>query len=942
MQMKRISTFWLVLCALLALPFSGSAQGVTKTLFDFQQNNLGLTVGTSASQDGNLSGRDIVNGDVTMRATSSGTMHARYYYLASRGNQLQVIKDGRLRFTAAEGKVITKVEFVLSTTQIHWSVDLGGGTLSADMKTWEGAATSVRFLGTGTNYIDSIYVTTATVVTPQADQFTEVSSLAELNALADGTLARLTLSNAQVTARGIDGWTVYVQDATAAAHFYLMDDDLQAGDVLNGTIEVTKYTQTGNPRIGPAEYTTFDGLTVTKAEAEPLAGSIADIKTAANLNRLVKISGVKFDVESKTKGTATDAEGNSIVVFNGTSGMSPYAIKEDLSSCAKATIVGILYNVSAGLQIYPLSIEEEPTVFDFSNSTLCGYAGTALTDTKGYIYNEVFTVDGVAMQVLAGSAPSRLTYANNRDTCLVMYKDYPSLKFTAPAGKAITKIEFTQAGSGNLNLTTDNGTVSDHTWQGNADGVRFLASGTVYLKNAVVTLANKGDDTYALPDIEYTEVSNIAAFNALQDGTYAKLTLTDAEVIGKSADGYSTVFIQDATGGAWIQYTSLNDQLTEQTKVSGTVYAAKRVASGNPQLKETEATPASELTAAAISDYATVEGTIAQVNVAANLNKVVRITGASFVATSATAGTLKLGDDEITVNNGTATANQQLHKIDATWVKEETKMENVTIVAILVAASATKNQLLPISMEEVAAPFDVEVASIAEFNAVEDGKLVKLSLNNARVNAYNDLQNAYYVEDATAATVIKGVNLTAGTALNGYLLGTKATEDVDYVNTPSQGYEYSMTVTDASNIVATATELVGTPMTIAEACAQATYGKLVTLSNVAIAPIGNGRNLMLTDAEGNTMKTRDLLGVLPFDYEWPANAKTITGVVLYYMTGWFLIPISASAIVEDTTVGVRAATVQTAAAPVYNIQGIRQSSLHKGINIVGGKKIAVK
>ena len=30
--------------------------------------------------------------------------------------------------------------------------------------------------------------------------------------------------------------------------------------------------------------------------------------------------------------------------------------------------------------------------------------------------------------------------------------------------------------------------------------------------------------------------------------------------------------------------------------------------------------------------------------------------------------------------------------------------------------------------------------------------------------------------------------------LNGYIVGKKATEDVDYVNTPSQGYEYSLNV----------------------------------------------------------------------------------------------------------------------------------------------------
>ena len=197
--------------------------------------------------------------------------------------------------------------------------------------------------------------------------------------------------------------------------------------------------------------------------------------------------------------------------------------------------------------------------------------------------------------------------------------------------------------------------------------------------------------------------------------------------------------------------------------------------------------------------------------------------------------------------------------------------------------------------------YDVkEAATIAEFNAIADGKLVKLTLADARVNAFNDLDRAYYVEDASGATVVKGVNLT--------------------------------------------TELVGTPMTIAEAAAQANYGRLVTLSNVKIEAIGNGMNKLLTDAENNTMKTRDLFGVLSSEYTWPAKATSITGVVIYYYTGWFLIPISEDAIVADTSTGIE--TIHnsqfTVKNSIYNLQGIRLNSLQKGLNIVNGKKVVIK
>ena len=196
-----------------------------------------------------------------------------------------------------------------------------------------------------------------------------------------------------------------------------------------------------------------------------------------------------------------------------------------------------------------------------------------------------------------------------------------------------------------------------------------------------------------------------------------------------------------------------------------------------------------------------------------------------------------------------------------------------------------------------AADYEVEAANIAAFNATEDGKVVKLTLTNAQVNVNN--YGTYYVKDATGATAIKGVNLTSSTKLNGYIVGTKGTEDVDYINDPSQGYEYSLTVSDASlsSFEATATNLISTVMTIPEACAQANYGRLVTLYDVAIEPVGDGNNKQLTDAQGKTMRARDVFGVYADGYTWPDKASKITGIVLYYMTGWFLIPISADAIV---------------------------------------------
>jgi hypothetical protein len=359
-------------------------------------------------------------------------------------------------------------------------------------------------------------------------------------------------------------------------------------------------------------------------------------------------------------------------------------------------------------------VEPATVTFDFSDPNFREDIGEAMTDPKGYIYNETYTINGTSLNVTAGSAPSRIYKDNNRGQCLVTYKEYCTLTFKAPWGKAIKKIEFTAAGNSNINnFSASTGTIEGMTWTGNAEGVRFLQGGTSYLANAIVTLGDGAEE--GLAPIDYIECGNIAEFNALENGTYAIVTLTDAEVIGKSADDYSTVWIQDATGGCWIQYTSLNDRLQAGTKVNGGFYVVKRTASGNPQMKEAEGTVSSAFQIDGINEYTIADGaTIAAVNTPENLNRVVRLTGATLEMTSATAGKLTLGEETIDVNNGSVTANQQLHKI-AEWEKDKV-LENVIITAILTAKSATANQLLPIFMEEaeftVAGAFNTPEGSV--------------------------------------------------------------------------------------------------------------------------------------------------------------------------------------------------------------------------------------
>jgi hypothetical protein len=251
---------------------------------------------------------------------------------------------------------------------------------------------------------------------------------------------------------------------------------------------------------------------------------------------------------------------------------------------------------------------------------------------------------------------------------------------------------------------------------------------------------------------------------------------------------------------------------------------------------------------------------------------------------------MKSGSFDLTANNGDVA--------DNAWTGNATEVVfnhansgNRQMLKIVVTIADEDNE----TVKPGAVTYDIEVADIASFNAIEDGKVAKLTLTNARVNGN---YNGYYVEDATGATVIKGIELTVGTALNGYVVGTKTTDAGVDMN--GEIKEYALTATDATTFEATTTVLNGVVMTDAEAAVQANYGRLITLENVAIS--GSGKNKTLTvDGTNLSIKARDYMGVLPTDYVWPENASKITGVLIYYITGWFLMPVSADAIVAAGT-----------------------------------------
>ncbi len=353
----------------------------TTTVYDFVNgDDLGLTYGTGGTADqqnaGDLAGKELKKGDVTMTFVNSPSIAVRTFNTSAKGNHFQIgTKNGKLRITAKEGRAITKIVVTQnlpeSTTNfVKWEVDKGEGTLSEDKKTWEGNATSVRFNTTGATYINSIAVTTAPAdektVTPAADEYTtEVSTLADLNALAAGTLVKLNLNNVIVTTEFANKLGYYIQDATGGTALYATGLTFNLNDVLNGYVYLNRadngVINPGN-RACMSEATNAANIQVTAGGSfTPVGGTkIDEVNVSGNLCKVVQLNNVKVAGTSKTKATVTDSEEKTIVINNPGNNFATSVYTEDMTSLSydDATVVGVLIATTTANQIYPISIKD--------------------------------------------------------------------------------------------------------------------------------------------------------------------------------------------------------------------------------------------------------------------------------------------------------------------------------------------------------------------------------------------------------------------------------------------------------------------------------------------------------------------------------------------------------------------------------------------------------
>ena len=135
----------------------------------------------------------------------------------------------------------------------------------------------------------------------------------------------------------------------------------------------------------------------------------------------------------------------------------------------------------------------EDVTFDFTANPWKHPTGSS-SEVVSSIITEPLELQGVSMLIKQGAGKAPYYCKTLTDAIQLRVLKNNVMKIYAPAGKAVTKIEFTAP---TFNLSAEG--LTDKTWTGNATYVKFKPSGSCYLTKMVVTLASKNNETVTPP-----------------------------------------------------------------------------------------------------------------------------------------------------------------------------------------------------------------------------------------------------------------------------------------------------------------------------------------------------------------------------------------------------------------------------------------------------------
>ena len=244
-----------------------------------------------------------------------------------------------------------------------------------------------------------------------------------------------------------------------------------------------------------------------------------------------------------------------------------------------STKLSALALLAGAMMSFTAQAETQENLYDFANNNLNLEVATPADwedATKGVISGQEIRQGDVVLTAIDGAKVNRM-WRTNAGVQYLQVGGKITLK--ADEGRAIKSVNFgvqnykffleAQAGNGSLDA-------ENYVWTGNSTAITFDNENAAneyntqsLLLTMTVTTVDADANTYTPSETTYAECANIAEFLALEAGTPARLTLTDAQVNGAYWGG---IFMEDATGA--VQVTA-NLNVNRNDVLNGVIYLTR-------------------------------------------------------------------------------------------------------------------------------------------------------------------------------------------------------------------------------------------------------------------------------------------------------------------------------------------------------------------------------
>lgn len=533
--------------------------------------------------------------------------------------------------------------------------------------------------------------------------------------------------------------------------------------------------------------------------------------------------------------------------------------------------------------LFSTAMAQTEVTIDFDNDyqtlfpSITGVSSSTSHDGDFTADTESEAVNGVTVVVSAkasGSNDNRLWGSSPR---LRMYSGTFTVK-----GTDITKIEFVS--NDKFSLSTETGTLSDHTWVGKADEVVFNIGANTQLKSIVVTLGGEQVNPDDLVKTLYTEPLT-------QQG---KFYIENKQ----KPEDLSYVWTFNNYGAVASAYVNGQAYATESWLLS-------------PIIDLASATEVSLEFTHAVNKFGTID-----------------------LAKQYTAVLIKEADGEWQKLENVVYPEQE----SWTFVENELSLKAFEGKKVQFAFFYRSSEEVAGSWEikpftikgkgevtvtEVEQPA-VEVASLAEMAKLDHGTKVELTLNNARVTYVSPDKKSVYVRDGTDGICFYDQDVFKEAA-NTWAITGKITGKVNIRYKALQ-----MTVDQAAISISDVEAY--QPVAISSEEAANYYADLVVLLGTSTISANEG-NFYTSEDQDLQIYDTFKLGYTLTDGQ---QIENLTGVIVRYNDTYELAPIT------NITSGISTIEADSRQGAIYNLAGQRVDKAQKGIFIQNGRKVVKK